>query len=414
MHFTPESVREQFSVFSKLNPLDSESNTLKYFDGPGGSQVPVRVTKAMGDYLSRYNSNLGGYFHSSRKTTELMALARHYAKTLLNAESADNIIFGPNMTSLTFSMSRTISRDWNVGDEIIVSSLDHFSNVSSWQQAAEDRGVIVHQIRVDETTGGLDLDHLAELVNEKTKLIAVTAASNTTGSLVDLKKVVSLAKTVSAKTYIDAVHYAPHKLVDIQALKCDFLACSAYKFFGPHLGMVYVSPKWLQVLRPYKVEPATDQGPGRFETGTQNFEALAGFVEAVEYLAQWGNPQDSLRSRLEQSFSMYEEHELSLSRHFLQRLEEINGVRLIGYGLSNVDLRTPTYALTFDGIAPDSVAKALGQMDICVWSGHFYALGLIRQLGLEQSGGVVRIGFMHYNTLEEVDFLIDTLKNVVN
>ncbi|WP_117235407.1 cysteine desulfurase-like protein [Vibrio maerlii] len=409
MHFTPDLARIQFAAFEPQNGIKPS-----FLDGPGGSQVPVRVVEKMGHYLSHYNSNLGGHFYSSMVTTELMTKARTYAQNLLNAESSDQIVFGPNMTSLTFSLSRAISRDWVEGDEVVVTALDHYSNVSSWQQAAEDRGAIVHQARVDEEDCGLDFDHLEQLVNEKTKLIAVTAASNTTGSLVDISKVVELAKRHNALVYVDAVHFAPHHLVDVQAWEVDFLACSAYKFFGPHLGMAYVHPKHLHTLKPYKVEPATNDGPGRFETGTQSFEALSGFIEAVEYLAQWGGKESPIRARLEQSFKQYEAHEAALCRHFLQRIEEIRGVKVYGRGLENVATRTPTFALRFDGTAPETVAKRLGEKGICVWNGHFYALGLIKQLGLLESGGVVRVGFMHYNTLEEIDDLIEQLKIIVN
>ncbi|MEF1291478.1 cysteine desulfurase-like protein [Vibrio sp. M260118] len=409
MSFTPNLARAQFSALSQTH----NDLPVMFLDGPGGSQVPLSVLEAMKEYLGYYNSNLGGHYFSSQKTTELALQARQHAQALLNAESSDNIVFGANMTSLTFQISRAISRDWQAGDEVIVTALDHYSNVSSWQQAAQDRNVVVHQARVDENDCGLDIAHLLSLISPKTKLVALTFASNTTGSIVDVKRVIEAAHQVGAQVYVDAVHYAPHHLIDVQALGCDFLACSAYKFFGPHVGIAYIAPKWLQTLKPYKVEPATNLGPGRFETGTQSFEGLAGVIAAVKYLAQWGNSRGSLRERLVDSFAQYNQHESAISERFLARLDELDGVNLFGQSQANSEVRTPTFALTFDHHSSESIAKKLGEKNICVWNGHFYALGLVRQLGLEASGGVVRIGFMHYNTIEEVDMLFDELKLIL-
>ncbi len=408
MHFTPEKARSQYSALNQRY----QGESVLFADGPGGSQVPQSVLDAMVQYLGHFNSNLGGHYFSSKLTTDLMTTAREQAQTLLNAKSAGNIVFGPNMTTLTFSLSRAISREWQIGDEVIVTALDHYSNVSSWQQAAQDKGATVHQARVDENLGSLDVEHLISLLSPNTKLVALTYASNTTGSIVDVKRVVEAAHKVGALVYIDAVHYAPHHLIDVQALGCDFLACSAYKFFGPHLGMVYVNDQWLHSLSPYKVEPATNIGPGRFETGTQNFEALAGFIATVDYLAQWSDPSKPLRQRLEQSFSQIASHEAALSERFLSRIANNKQITLHGHNQANSELRTPTFAITIDGITTEQVAKALGKHNICVWNGHFYALGLVKQLGLEE-GGVIRIGFMHYNTLKEVDLLCDKLLELV-
>lgn len=409
MSFTPNLARAQFSALGQTH----NDLPVIFLDGPGGSQVPKSVLEAMQAYLGFFNSNLGGHYFSSQQTTDLMKQAREHAQALVNAESSSNIVFGANMTSLTFQLSRAISRDWQAGDEVIVTALDHYSNVSSWQQAAEDKSAVVHQARVDESDCGLDIEHLLSLINDKTVLVALTYASNTTGSIVDVQRVVEAAHRVGAKVYVDAVHYAPHHLVDVQKLGCDFLACSAYKFFGPHVGIAYVAPKWLQSLKPYKVEPAKDEGPGRFETGTQSFEGLAGVIAAVKYLSQWGKSNASLRERLVDSFKQFNQHESAISERFLSRLSELEGVHLFGKSEANSELRTPTFALTFDNYSPEFIAKKLGERNICVWNGHFYALGLVRQLDLEASGGVVRIGFMHYNTLEEVDILFDELKIII-
>ncbi|MCG9750876.1 cysteine desulfurase-like protein [Vibrio brasiliensis] len=410
MSFTPNLARAQFSALSQTH----NDLPVVFLDGPGGAQVPGSVLEAMNAYLGYFNSNLGGHYFSSRNTTDLMKQAREHAQVLVNAESSDNIVFGANMTSLTFQLSRAISRDWQAGDEVIVTALDHYSNVSSWQQAADDKGAIVHQARVDESDCSLDVEHLISLINDKTTLVALTFASNTTGSVVDVKRVIEAAQAVGAMVYVDAVHYAPHHLIDVQQLGCDFLACSAYKFFGPHVGIAYVAPKWLQTLRPYKVEPATNVGPGRFETGTQSFEGLAGVIAAVKYLAQWGKQGDSLRAQLVDSYQQYNQHESAINERFMTRLSELEGVNLLGRTAADSRLRTPTFALTFDHHTPEQIAKQLGERNICVWNGHFYALGLVRQLDIESKGGVVRIGFMHYNTLEEVDMLFDELKRILS
>ncbi|KPH95321.1 cysteine desulfurase [Pseudoalteromonas porphyrae] len=381
-----------------------------FLDGPGGSQVPQSVLSAMSAYLGYYNSNLGGAFFSSDKTVELMTNARQAAADLLNAPSSDQIVFGANMTSLTFSFSRAISRDWQASDEIIVTNADHFSNVSSWQQAAEDKGVKVNTALISEADCSLDLAHFESLLNNNTKLVAVTYASNTTGSINDIKRIVELAHAVGALVYVDAVHYAPHELIDVQALDCDFLACSAYKFFGPHLGMVYGKREHLEGFTPYKVEPAKDVIPGRWETGTQNFEALAGLIAAVDYIAAISELDDShpRREKLAVAFTKTKQHEMALSEYFLTRLVNYPNIKLFGIDdLDRLAERTPTFALTFEGLAPREVSEFLGKQHICVWDGNFYAQGLCKQLGVLDSGGVVRIGCMHYNTIEELDKLFD-------
>ena len=405
MAFTPERVRAQFNALHQRY----NHHPVSFFDGPGGSQVPISVLEAMSHYLGRYNANLGGYYFSSQKTTQLISDARVACQALINAPSSDSIVFGANMTSLTFSLSRAISRTWQTGDEIIVTALDHFANVSSWQQAAEDKSVQVYMARVNPLDCSLDIEHLLSLITPQTRLIAITLASNAIGSIVDISPVVAAAKAVGAQVYVDAVHYAPHHLIDVQALDCDYLVCSAYKFFGPHIGIAYIAPQWLQVLQPYKVEPAPELGPGRFETGTQSFEALAGLIATIEYLAQWGEGEANLRQRLERSFIIYNQYETQLSDYFLTKLADLQGVTLWGHRESDAEKRTPTFALTFDCASPIEIAKALGEKNICVGSGHFYTLGLMRQLDLEKKGGVLRIGMMHYNTIAEVDRLLEAL-----
>ena len=399
-------LREQFPAL--MQDVDGKSPI--FLDGPGGSQVPTSVLTAMTAYLGHYNSNLGGAFFSSDKTVELMANARQAAADLLNAPSSQQIVFGPNMTSLTFSFSRAISRDWQAGDEIIVTNADHFSNVSSWQQAAEDKGVKVNTALINEADCSLDMVQFESLLNSNTKLVAVTYASNTTGSINNIKRIVELAHAAGALVYVDAVHYAPHELVDVQALDCDFLACSAYKFFGPHLGMVYGKKEHLDGFTPYKVEPAKDVAPGRWETGTQSFEAMAGFIAAVDYIAAISELDDShsRREKLSVAFAKTKQHEMALSEHFLTRLVNYPRIKLFGIDdFDRLNERTPTFALIFEGLEPRAVSEFLGKQHICVWDGNFYAQGLCKQLDVLDKGGVVRIGCMHYNTIEELDQLFN-------
>ncbi|TLX45094.1 cysteine desulfurase-like protein [Pseudoalteromonas phenolica] len=404
-----QKLRRQFPAL--MQQVNGQSPI--FLDGPGGSQVPQSVLSAMSAYLGYYNSNLGGAFFSSDKTVSLMDNARQAVADLLNAPSKEQIVFGANMTSLTFSFSRAVSRDWQAGDEVIVTNADHFSNVSSWRQAAEDKGALVHAVKINEADCTLDLAHYKSLLNDKTKLVAVTYASNTTGSINDIKQIVELAHQVGALVYVDAVHYAPHELIDVQALDCDFLACSAYKFFGPHVGIVYGKREHLEGFTPYKVEPAKDVIPGRWETGTQSFEGLAGVIAAIDYIASLSDLLESTprRERLAQAFAHTKEHEMALSAYFLKRLADFPQIRL--YGIedeSRLAERTPTFALTFEGLAPREVSAFLGKQHMCVWDGNFYAQGLCEQLGVMDKGGVVRIGCMHYNTIEELEKLFSAFE----
>ena len=405
-------IRKQFpALMQEVNGISPV-----FLDGPGGAQVPQSVLTAMSSYLGRYNSNLGGAFFSSHQTVELVTKARQTAATFLNAPSTEQIVFGPNMTSLTFSFSRAISRDWQASDEIIVTNADHFSNVSSWRQAAEDKGATVHALEVDTADCSLDLVQLKSLLNENTKLVAVTYASNTTGTINDIKAIVEMAHNVGALVYVDAVHLAPHQLVDVQQLDCDFLACSAYKFFGPHLGLVYAKRMHLESFKPYKVEPATDQIPGCWETGTQSFEAMAGFIQAVEYIASLSelNSDEPLRTRLTTAFTKIKAHEETLSQYFLERISGYQQIQLFGISeLSRLGQRTPTFAIRIDGFTPREVSEHLGKHHLCVWDGNFYAKGLCEQLNVLDKGGVIRIGCMHYNTIDELARFFDVLDELL-
>ncbi len=310
--------------FPALNQL-VDGKTPIFFDGPGGAQVPHSVLAAMTDYLGRFNANLGGPFFSARATEQQAQRAREAVATLLGADRAEEIVFGANFTTLTFAVSRALSREWQAGDEIIVSGLDHYSNVSSWQQAAADRGVVVHQVRVDVANGGLDYGHLLSLLGPKTRLVAVTAASNTTGTLVDIPRIADAVHGVGALLYVDAVHFAPHERIDVQAWDCDFLGCSAYKFFGPHLGILYGKHRHLDHFTPYKVEPAKNVAPGKWETGTPSWEALAGVEATIGYLASLSGldaAEHDLEARLDLAFARSHAHEQQLSAHLLAKLAE--------------------------------------------------------------------------------------------
>ncbi|MCF2862550.1 cysteine desulfurase-like protein [Pseudoalteromonas sp. Cnat2-41] len=406
-------LRQQFPAL--MQQVDGQSPI--FFDGPGGAQVPQSVLDAMSSYLGHYNANLGGAFFSSDKTVAVMSAARQAVADLLNSPSPEQIVFGANMTSLTFSFSRALSRDWQASDEIIVTNADHYSNVSSWVQAAEDKGARVHALRVNEQDCTLDMAYFEQLLNDNTKLVAVTYASNTTGSINDIKRIIELAHQHGALVYVDAVHYAPHELIDVQALDCDFLACSAYKFFGPHVGIVYGKRAHLEHFTPYKVAPAKDVVPGRWETGTQSFEGLAGVTAAIDYIASLSGLDASTprRQRLQVAFANSKEHEMALSRHFLTRLAEFPQITL--YGISDVERvqqRTPTFALTIAGFEPRQISEFLGQHHLCVWDGNFYAQGLCEQLGVMDKGGVVRIGCMHYNSIAEIDRLFELLATLIN
>ncbi|MBY4676971.1 cysteine desulfurase-like protein [Marinobacterium arenosum] len=400
--FDLDKIRARFPALQQ----QVDGSTPLFLDGPGGSQVSQEVLEAMVGYLGRYNANLGGAYFSSHRTVELMAQARQAAADLYNAASSDEIVFGPNATTLTFTMSRAISRDWQPGDEIIVTALDHYSNVSPWVLAAQEKGATVHQVRVNEDDCTLDYDHLAGLLNSNTKLVAVTYASNTTGSVVDMARVIELVKASSdALTYVDAVHYTPHNAVDVQAMGCDLLVSSAYKYFGPHLGVLYGNKAVLAQLKPYKVAPAKDVDPNRWETGTQSFEALAGFIAAVDYLAGLSGLDSShgRRERLVAGYQKIAEHEQQLSALFLDKLQQYPNIKLFGIAAADrLHERTPTFAFRIDGIEPRAVSEFFGKQHVCIWDGNFYAQGLYEQLGLTEVGGVVRVGCMHYNTTEEL------------
>lgn len=401
-----KKIRAQFPALSQYY----NDQPFVFFDGPGGSQVPQAVLDSLIKYLGFSNSNLGGAYFSSQKTTSLVADARLAAADLYNASSADEIIFGANATTIAFHMSRAVANTWQAGDEIIVTALDHYSNVSPWELLAKEKGVIVHHVPVVEADCSLDYQQLDSFLSEKTKLVALTYASNTTGTTVDMEACIKMIRSKSkALVYIDAVHYVPHFKVDVQKLDCDFLVSSAYKYFGPHIGVLFAKQQHQETLQPYKVAPAKDINPNRWETGTQSFEALAGYVATVNYLASLSGLDEKAPrlQRLDDAYTAINTWETQLSEYFLMRLNEYPQITL--YGRPNIQGRTATFAIRIAGISPRSVTEFFAKKAFCIWDGNFYAQGLYDQLGLNDNGGVVRIGLMHYNSMEELALFFDTL-----
>lgn len=376
-----EAVRGRFSALR---------SPVAFFDGPGGTQCPDSVIDAVATYLRESNANLGGAFAASLRSDELVERAHETAASFLGCR-AEEAIFGQNMTTLNFALSRTVARGFRSGDEIIVTRLDHDGNVSPWLELARDLDLTVRFVELhDDTT--LDLDDLERKLGDRTRVVAFPLASNAVGTLTDAARIAELAHAAGALAWADAVHYGPHGPIDVAALGVDVLLCSPYKFFGPHLGLAFGQAELLRSWRPYKVRPAPDEPPGRrFETGTLAHELLAGFVAAVEYVHELG--WEAIRA-----------HERALGERFLAGLPD----RCTLYGLPTMDGRVPTFAFTVDGLAPREVAERLAERKIAVWDGDYYAAEVMAHLGL-QPEGAVRAGLVHYNTPDEVDRLLAAL-----
>jgi cysteine desulfurase family protein (TIGR01976 family) len=410
------------ACFPALQQIDENGRPHVYFDGPGGTQVPQAVIDAMADYFTSANANCGGPFITSLRNDEIILQARKAMADFLNAGSEREIVFGANMTTLTFSFSRAIGRTLQPGDEIIVTNLDHDANISPWL-ALEERGIIIQWADFNVEDCRLNLDHLASLLSKKTKLVALGYASNAVGTINPIKTIAAMAHAVGARVWVDAVHFAPHRAIDVQAIDCDFLVCSAYKFFGPHVGVVWGKQNLLEQLAAYKVRPANPVPPHKFETGTLNHEGLAGVVATVEYLAQigrkYGNRLSSdlsnfegRRKELKQAMEIIASYERPLFSDMLAKLKKISGIKV--YGILDEDAfdeRCPTLAFTREGYSPKDIATKLGEKGIFVWHGNYYALAVTERLGVEDSGGMVRVGLAHYNTKEEVDRFLAVLKN---
>ncbi|MBK1988785.1 cysteine desulfurase-like protein [Sphaerospermopsis aphanizomenoides BCCUSP55] len=422
-----------------------------FFDGPGGTQVPGAVLDGMSDYLVRSNANAHGYFATSARTDAVINSARAAIADFLGCNN-DEVVFGANMTTLTFSVSRAIARELQPGDEIIVTQLDHAANISPWY-ALEEKGVKVRIVDINVEDCTLNLNDLAAKINSRTKLVAVTYASNAVGTINDIAKIVKLAHAVGALVFVDAVHYAPHAPINVHHLNCDFLVCSAYKFFAPHVGILYAKREHLERFSPYKVRPASNEVPSRWETGTLNHEGLAGVIATINYLAKLGchvfptldnelldslieadreglttfhcprfltSPEQpshelasayhSRRAALLAAMSAIQQYERELSKKLISGLLEVPGVKVYGITDPNQFMwRTPTVSITIAGKTPIDVAKTLGEKGIFTWHGNFYAIELTERLGVESSGGFLRIGLAHYNTGAEIEQLLQAL-----
>jgi cysteine desulfurase family protein (TIGR01976 family) len=415
------AVRAQFPALSQtLN-----DQPVVFLDNPGGTQVHVSVVDAMTDYLLHHNANHGGAFATSQRSDEILHEAHVAMADMLNAASPDEIVFGPNMTTLTLGISRALAREIGPGDEIVVTRMDHDANISPWLLVAEDRGATIRWAEFDVEDYTLDMEGLRALINDRTKVVAVGYASNALGTVNDVTTIIRWAHEAGALAFIDAVQYAPHGPIDVQALDCDFLVCSAYKFMGPHLGVLYGKYELLARLRAYKVRPAPDDPPGKYETGTQNHEGIAGTLAAVNYLAgigqQYGQAYrdrfpgfSGRRLHLKTGMTVLREYDHVLSAAILDELETLPGVQIHGItDRDRLEERVPTVSFTWEGRHPREIAAALGKQGIFVWDGNYYALAVTERLGLEGKGGMVRIGAVHYNTVEEIKRLGEALRERV-
>jgi cysteine desulfurase family protein (TIGR01976 family) len=404
-------VRAQFPALA----LEVGGEPAAYLDAPGGTQVPQRVIDAVADYYVRANSNHHGAFLTSERTHAVIAEAHAALADLLGC-GPDEVAFGPNMTTLTLALSRAIGRELEAGDELVVTKLDHDANVSPWRALAE-RGVVVRSVDIDPADCTLDMEQLRAAINERTRLVAVGYASNAVGTINDVAEIVRLAHGAGALAFVDAVHYAPHGPIDVRALDCDFLACSVYKFFGPHLGVLYGKRAHLERLRPYKLRVATDELPYRWETGTQNHEGMAGAAAAIAYIEELGREAGpaapTRRAAILAAYAAIGAYERTLAQPLIEGLLEIPGVTFYGIAdTARMRERTPTVAIRMTGHSPQELARRLGDRGIFTWDGNYYALDLSERLGVEASGGMLRIGLVHYNTAAEVERVLRELRAI--
>lgn len=396
-----------------------------FLDNPAGTQMAQPALNRMHEYAVKTNANHGGAFATSRESDAVIDTARQAVADFLHASHPEEIVFGPNMTTLTLHISRSIARRLEPGDTIVVTRLDHDANITPWTLIAEDKGCQVAWVDFEVEDGSLKLETLEQALEKRPKLVAVGYASNALGTINPVKQITRMAHEVGAWVYVDAVQYAPHGPIDVQDLDVEFLACSAYKFYGPHVGMLYGKYGLLDELKAYKVRPASDLPPGKFETGTQNFEGIAGVLGAVEYY-KWlgetygGHYEERYAERylgqarlLKQGMAVMRSYEYELSRLMLERFAEVPGLRVYGNAdTRKIEQRVPTMAINIEGIHPRKLAEMLDAHGIYVWDGNYYALAVTERLGVEDSGGMVRVGAVHYNTLEEIEKLGEVLKAV--
>ncbi|NNE48168.1 MAG: cysteine desulfurase-like protein [Rhodothermales bacterium] len=392
-----EDIRSNFPALER----NMAGQPVAYFDGPGGTQVVKPVVDAMGDYLIHHNANTHWAYPTSAETDAALDAARSTVAALLNA-GPDEIAFGANMTTLTFHLSRALGRRWNAGDEVVVTELDHHANIDPWRALEVERGVVIRMVHMIPESGRIDMDHLEQVIGSRTRLVAVGAASNALGTVSDVERVVRMAKSVGALTFVDGVHSTPHALPDFTALGCDFFACSAYKFYGPHVGVLAGKRDVIDATDFPRLEPAPSQSPERAETGTLNHEGIVGTAAAIEWLGSL-SPGSGLRDKLQQTYaSLHERGEVLLARLW-SRLDAIPGVTL--FGPKPGERRTPTVAFALEGHTSEKVSRMLGKQGVFVTHGDFYAQTVVRRLGYEQDG-LVRAGCACYTTTDEVDRLV--------
>jgi cysteine desulfurase family protein (TIGR01976 family) len=416
-----ESVRAQFPVLNQ----QGDTPPAVFLDGPAGTQVPQVVLDRMIEALTSSRANLHGNFSTSRRATALIEDARCAVCDLFNARSASEVVFGPNMTTLTISMTRTLAPLFHEGDEIIVTGMEHDGNASPWRMLAAERGLVVKRLDFDPLTYRLQLEELDELITDRTRLIAINYASNLLGTINDVAQICRRARAVGALTYVDAVQYAPHGPIDVQRLDCDFLVASAYKFYGPHIGVLYGRESVLSELRPHKLRIAPDVVPARFETGARSLEGIAGTLGAIEYIEAIGaaygvadrhvSLERSRTANLHAAFAAMADYEMPLTQRLIEGLRSIDGVTVHGIvDPEDFSERVPTVSVSIDGVHPTAMAEALSDRGIFVWDGHVYAPDVIERLGLTSRGGIVRFGITHYNTAAEIETTLSAVREIVD
>lgn len=398
-----EEIRSHFPALKR----NINGFPVAYFDGPGGTQVPRSVVEAMNDYMYNHNANTHWAYTTSRETDEIIEDSRQTMADFLNAES-DEIVYGQNMTTLTFHLARSLGREMQAGDEIIVTELDHHANSDTWRSLEKDRGVIIRTIPMNTESGQLELDVLGNLLNEKTRVLAIGAASNALGTINEFEKAVGMAKAAGALTFVDAVHYAAHNLIDVKKIDCDFLACSSYKFYGPHMGILYGRKGLLEQIDFPKLKPAPNYSPERAETGTQNHEGIAGAAAAVDFIASLAST-GTRRERLAAAFEDLHNRQHELTKTFWNALTQMKAVKV--YGPPPHMPRTSTISFTIEGKTSESVTSQLAEKGLFTSNGDFYAATIVEQLGIE---GLVRVGFACYTTAEEVRQLTQGISSLIS
>lgn len=396
-----DTIRGHFPALKRIH----NAHPVAYFDGPGGTQVPTQVVEAMNDYLFNHNANTHWEYPTSNETDRILDEARETIAEFLNC-SAREVGFGQNMTSLTFHLSRALGRQFEAGDEIVVTELDHHANSDTWRALAKDRDMTVQVLPMNVETGQLELDRLPSMLNEKTRVVAIGAASNILGTINDIEKVVAMAREAGALSFVDAVHYAAHELIDVKTIGCDFLACSAYKFYGPHIGILYGREELLDAIDFPKLRPAPDYSPERLETGTQNHEGIAGAAAAVDYLASLSS-EGSRRERLVSTFAELHRRQAEMFTLMWDGLSSIEGVKI--YGPSPGSARTSTLSFSVKGFNSDEVARKLVDHGLFLSDGDFYAQTVVERIGV---GGLVRAGLACYSTTDEVERLIEAVRSL--